>query len=94
MTYLQTADALCIEPPHRIHKTARLVEKLLAEDASAGRTPLAALVVSRARGGLPAPGFFDRARRLGLYAGGDPAAFHADIVARLFEAPKRDRWPA
>jgi hypothetical protein len=85
LTYLEAADALDLVPPHRIHKTARLVERLLSEDAAAGRPPLAALVVSKARGGLPAPGFFDRARRLGLYAGGDPAAFHQRLLVRLFD---------
>lgn len=86
MTYLQVADALDVEPPHRIHKTARLVEMLLKEDVDAGRTPLAALVVSKARDGLPAPGFFDRARRLGIYNGGDPATFHRSLLDQLFRS--------
>lgn len=86
LTYLQVADALRVEPPQRIHKTARLVELLLKADVQADRPPLAALVVSKVRGGLPAPGFFDRARRLGIYAGGDPTRFHDDILARLFDA--------
>lgn len=90
LTYLQAADALGVAPPHRIHKTARLVEMLLKEDAEAGRTPLAALVVSRARAGLPAPGFFDRARRLGLFDGDDPAAFHHRVLTELFDAPKTE----
>lgn len=84
VTYLQAADAIEIMPPKRIHKLTRLVEILLRQDSDAGRPPLAALVVSRARGGLPAPGFFDRARRLGLYDGGDPAQFHADLLDSLF----------
>jgi len=84
LTYLQAADAIGIMPPKRIHKLTRLVEILLKLDSDAGRLPLAALVVSRARGGLPAPGFFDRARRLGLYDGGDPAQFHADLLESLF----------
>lgn len=84
LTYLQAADALGVESPHRIHKLARLVEILLKEDADAGRVPLAALVVSRVRDGLPAPGFFDRAERLGLFDGRDPAGFHAALLERLF----------
>jgi hypothetical protein len=91
LTYLQAADALGVAPPHRIHKTARLVEMLLKEDAEAGRTPIAALVVSKARGGLPAPGFFDRARRLGIYDGDDPAAFHDGLVTTLFNDPETER---
>ncbi len=40
------------------------------EDAAADRPFIAALAISKARGGLPAPGFFDCARRLGRFAGG------------------------
>lgn len=85
VTYLQLADALCIPSPHRIHTVTRLLELLLNDDVRAGRPPLAALAVSRVRGGLPAPGFFDRARRLGLAVGDDPAEFHAAILKSLYE---------
>jgi hypothetical protein len=43
----------------------------MEEDAAADRPFIAALVISRVRGGLPAPGFFNCARRLGRFAG-DP----------------------
>jgi len=86
ITYLQAADAVGIEPPKRIHKLARLVEILLKQDLDAGRTPLAALVVSRVRGGLPAPGFFDRAARLGIFDGSDPAGFHSELLCSLFDS--------
>lgn len=86
MTYLQAADAIGIEPPQRIHKLARLVEILLKEDVEAGRTPLAALVVSRVRGGLPAPGFFERARRLGIFSEQDPRQFHENLLKSLFNS--------
>ena len=86
ITYLQAADALSIEPPQRIHKLARLVEILLKEDADACKPPLAGLVVSRVRAGLPAPGFFDRAARLGLFDGSDPVRFHSDLLAELFDS--------
>ena len=86
MTYLQTADAIGIEPPQRIHQLARLVENLLKQDVEAGRAPLAALVVSRARGGLPAPGFFERARRLGIFNGENPSQFHDNLLESLFYA--------
>jgi len=86
VTYLQAADAVGVDPPHRIHKLARLVEVLLRQDVDAGRPPLAALVVSRVRGGLPAPGFFDRAVRLGLFDGTDPARFHAELLCSLFDS--------
>ncbi|MEX0914516.1 MAG: hypothetical protein WD397_10255 [Wenzhouxiangellaceae bacterium] len=85
MTYLQAADAVGIESPHRIQKLARLVERLLKQDADAKRTPLAALVVSRARSGLPAPGFFERAEGLGIFDGDDPEGFHAELLESLFD---------
>jgi hypothetical protein len=37
----------------------------MGEDAAVDRPFIAALAISKARGGLPAPGFFDSARRLG-----------------------------
>lgn len=86
VTYLQAADAVGIEPPRRIHKLSRLVETLLKQDVDAARPPLAAIVVSRARAGLPAPGFFDRAARLGIFDGRDPAGFHAQLLALLFDS--------
>jgi len=84
MTYLEAANAVGIEPPHRIHKLAGLVEAVLEEDVEAGRPPLAALVVSRARAGLPAPGFFDCCHRLGIFDGTDAAGFHAELLESLF----------
>ena len=50
-------------------------------DLGAGRPFIAALVLSKARGGLPAIGFFDCARRLGRFAG-DPDG----VEARSFHA--------
>jgi hypothetical protein len=53
----------------------------MAEDAAADRPFIAAMVISKARGGLPAPGFFDCAARLGRFTGDatGPSAgvFHA-----------------
>lgn len=53
----------------------------MAEDAAAGCPFIAAMVISKARGGLPAPGFFDCAARLGRFAGNatgpDAWVFHA-----------------
>ncbi len=84
MTYLEVADALAMPPPLRIHKTSRLVEILLKRDAEAGRPLRSALVTSRARPGRPAEGFFDRARRLGLFDGEDPDRFHDALLDELF----------
>jgi len=53
----------------------------MAEDAAADRPFIAAMVISKARRGLPAPGFFDCAARLGRFAGDatgpDARVFHA-----------------
>ena len=84
MTYLEVADALDMPGPQRIHKTTRLLELLLKHDAERGCAPRAALVISRAAPGLPARGFFDRARRLGLLANESPEAFHRRTLQQLF----------
>ena len=89
LTYLQAADAIAVPGPWRIHKTTRLLERLLRQDLIDGRPPRSALVVSRQGTGLPADGFFDRAQRLGAFDGADPAAFHARILERLFVEPGR-----
>ena len=53
----------------------------MEEDAEAGRPFLAALVLSKARGDLPAAGFFDCAQRLGRFTGDangvEARSFHA-----------------
>ena len=72
------------------------------EDAAAGRPFLAALVVGRARGGLPARGFYDRAAALGRgpEPGETEAAFYdrelaatrAWFAGRPSNAPPRGAW--
>ncbi len=69
ITYGNLADAVDISPPHRIHQLTEALEFLMEEDAAARRPFIAALAISKRRGGLPAPGFFDCARRLGRYTG-------------------------
>ena len=69
ITYQELAKALQILPPHSIHQVTEALERLMEEDAAADRPFIAALAISKARGGLPAPGFFDCARRLGRFAG-------------------------
>lgn len=83
ITYQRLATDLGLPPPQTIHKTTRILEALMAEDAAAGRPFLAALVISRhpARGGMPAPGFFDCATGLGRFRAvtptADPSAYYA-----------------
>ena len=81
ISYQELAKSLQILPPHSIHRVTEALECLMEEDAAANRPLIAALAISRARGGLPASGFFDCARRLGRFAGDpdgqDAGTFHA-----------------
>ena len=78
ITYQALAKELAIAPPNSIHKLTLALEHLMAEDAQAQRPLIAALVISKARGGLPAPGFFDCVQRLGCFDSEKGAAdFHA-----------------
>ena len=88
ITYQELANALQILPPHSIHRVTEALERLMEEDAAADRPFIAALAISKARGGLPAPGFFDCARRLGRFAGDpdgqDARTFHAAELNAVF----------
>ena len=87
-TYQELAKALDILPPHSIHQVTEALERLMEEDAAADRPFIAALAISKARGGLPAPGFFDCAGRLGRFAGDpdghDARTFHAAELNAVF----------
>lgn len=93
-TYQQAAWELGLKPPCTVYRVIQALEELMREDAAAGRPLLAARVISRVRGGLPAPGFFDLATRLGLHDGAEsgPAAqaFHAAQLRALRCAPEVD----
>ena len=56
ITYQELANALQILPPHSIHRVTEALERLMEEDAAADRPLIAALAISKARGGLPGPG--------------------------------------
>lgn len=87
VTYAEAARALALQGPQKIHRIAMALEQMMTEDAASGRPFIAALVISRARDGLPAPGFFDMACRLGrLEAGSDIAAAEAFHKAELAAA--------
>ena len=81
ITYRDVAKAMLLSPPHTIHQVTETLEQLMAEDAAADCPFIAAIVISKWRDGLPAPGFFDCAARLGRFtgdaAGPDAKVFHA-----------------
>lgn len=81
ITYQALAKALGVVPPNTIHQLTDALECLIAEDAAAERPLIAALVISKARSGMPAPGFFECARRVGRFKGAplgpEAAAFFA-----------------
>ncbi|WP_411288683.1 hypothetical protein [Phenylobacterium sp.] len=88
LVYQELAKALQILPPHSIHQVTEALERLMEQDAAADRPFIAALAISKLRGGLPAPGFFDCARRLGRFAGDahgqDARTFHAAELNAVF----------
>jgi uncharacterized Zn-finger protein len=83
MTYQELAKALHVLPPHSIRRVTEALERLMEEDAVANRPFIAALAISKVRDGLPAPGFFNCARRLGRFADRqDARTFHeAELIA-------------
>lgn len=72
---------MLLSPPQTIHQVTEALEQLMAEDAATDCPFIAAMVVSKWRSGMPAPGFFDCAARLGRFAGdatgSDARLFHA-----------------
>lgn len=71
LTYAELARQLALQPPHTIHRTGLLLENLMRDQAAKREPQLASFVVSRARAGMPAPGFFMMMREMGLYDGPD-----------------------
>ncbi|MEQ8196259.1 MAG: hypothetical protein RIB59_17385 [Rhodospirillales bacterium] len=89
VTYRVLAKALDVRPPNTIHQIGDALAALMAEDRAEGRPFLAALVLSKARNGLPSPHFFDIANRLGRYAGAETGEeahrFHAGELVRAWD---------
>ena len=87
VTYAEMADAANIPAPQRIHKLTLWLETTMRQDHAAGQPLRAALVISRNRNGLPAPGFFLLCHELGIYKGAETGAdatqFHQTIIAAL-----------
>ena len=88
ITYAELADAATIPKPQRIHKLTAWLESAMRKDHADGKPLRAALVISRNRSGLPAPGFFILCGELGLYEGsksGESAAqFHRTLINDLW----------
>ena len=86
VTYQTVARALDLSPPNTIHQVAVVLEDLIAEDAAAARPLISTLVISKARGGLPAPGFFICAGQAGCFTGApegpDAIAFYTAELDR------------
>ena len=66
ITYHELAAMANMTGPHKIHRLTSWLEQIMTEDHQSGRPFRAAVVISKARGGLPAPGFFEKAKELGL----------------------------
>lgn len=92
-TYHALAKTLGLAPPNTIHQLTESLEQLMREDAAIARPFIAALVISKARGGLPAPGFFDCAARLGRF-GGDPTGLEASAFHAAEFNAARNFWRA
>jgi hypothetical protein len=86
ITYKALADAMQLTPPKTIHQVTEALEYLMKEDAANERPFVAALVISRARSGLPGPGFFEAAHQLGRFdgdpSGSEAATFHEMAFAQ------------
>ena len=84
ITYAELAEAAGITGKHRINRLTGWLETRLEVEVRDGAPMLTARVISRARGGLPAPGFFIKCAALGLYDGppdGPQAyAFHLNCL--------------
>ena len=84
VTYAELADAAGIAGRHRINRLTGWLEEELEREVRSGARLLTARVISRARGGIPAPGFFHKCAALGIYDGpvdGPQAiAFHLNCL--------------
>jgi len=88
ITYAELAEAAGIAGSYRIHRLTEALEDLATRDHRSGAPLRAAAAISKARNGLPGPGFFQHCTKLSLYFGPDhgPQAetFHRLELNRLF----------
>ena len=84
VTYAELADAAGITGRHRINRLTSWLETELEREVRDGARLLTARVISRARGGIPAPGFFQKCADLGIYDGPEDGpqavAFHLNCL--------------
>jgi len=80
MTYGTLARALGLWAPGSVGRITRAPEVTMREDAAANRPFIAARTISRAREGLPGPGFFNLATALAR--GPQPGESDTDFYAR------------
>ena len=83
VSYGALAARIGLDGAGRIARLTAMLVALMEEDTAAGLPLRAALVVSRATGGLPARGFFLKADELG-HDVRDPTTFHAEQLAAVF----------
>lgn len=67
VTYRDAASAMQLIPPSTIGQLTKALEVMMEEDVAAKRPMFAALVVSR-QDGMPRPGFFEQAVKLGRFS--------------------------
>lgn len=85
ITYQMLTIAMDLVPPNTIHRVTVALEYLIEQDADAGQPLIATFVISKARDGLPASGFFYCAQRVGRFHG-DPEGVDAEpFYAAEFE---------
>lgn len=80
-----TYGALARDLGWRVSELTAALERLMEEDAAAGRPQRSALLEGRLSNGLPAPGFFLKLAELGITPA-NPAAYVAKTRAALHAA--------
>ena len=92
LTYQSLADRAAAPPPGRIQAVTRVLEDMIRADHAAGQPLRGAVAISKARDGLPGPGFFQLCREIGRYFGpddGPQAALFHEMELRAVHAAAR-----
>ncbi|AFX98737.1 hypothetical protein A1OE_544 [Candidatus Endolissoclinum faulkneri L2] len=89
ITYANLARSAKVPGPYFIHKTCIALELIIEQDVAKNRPLLAAIVISKTRNELPAPGFFQHLTKLGVYCGPEQgkeaAIFHACELKKVWD---------